>query len=100
MISMTWTDAPAGFSASGGVAVRPAVCRTVAEGARIVVAPIAAQVQGSGVPAAIRLRAIDERGVAHPSYLKDLARIAPLSGTTTENNGTILGIHPPGRPQS
>ncbi|WP_040338370.1 hypothetical protein [Candidatus Blastococcus massiliensis] len=98
MISTTWTDAPTGFPGSGGVAVRPAAC-LAAGGNRIVVAPVAAQVQGTGVPVAVRLRAIDERHTARPSYLKDLAGIAPMS-TTTENNGTTLGIHPPGRPQS
>jgi hypothetical protein len=98
VISMTWTDAPTGFSGSGGVAVRPAACLAAA-GNRIVIAPVAVQVQGTGVPVAVRLRAIDERHTARPSYLKDITGLAPVS-TNTENNGTTLGVHPPGRPQS
>jgi hypothetical protein len=98
VISIKWTDAPTGFSGSGGVAVRPATC-LVATGTRIVVAPIAPQFQGTGVPVAVRLRAIDERHTARPSYLKDITGLAPVS-TTTENNGTTIGIHPPRRPQS
>lgn len=103
MISMTWTDAPTGFSGSGGVAVRSAACRTVA-GSWVDMVPPAAPVQGSGLPVAARLRPVDEPGAIHASYLRGLVGIAPISTSTekngTENNGTTLGIHPPGRPQS
>ena len=98
MISTTWTDAPTGFSGSGGVAVRPAACGSVG-GTWAVLVPAVAPAQGSGLPVPTRLRPIDERGTAHTSYLQEIAGIAAMS-TTTENNVTTLGIHPPGRPQS
>ena len=107
MISTTWTDAPAGFSGPGRTGMSPYSCSVVVGGARIVIAPVAAPVRGTGLPVAARLRPIDERGVTQESFLQQapaVAGAAPLSATThkngTDNNGTTLGIHPPGRPQS
>jgi len=104
MISTTWTDAPAGFSGPGCVGVSPyASCSVVGGGAPVLMAPTAAPIRGTGLPVAARLRRIDERGIAHESFLQALVA-SPLrtsAGTTDiDNNGTTLGIHPPGRPQS
>ena len=104
MISTTWTDAPAGFPGTGRTGMSPYACPSVVDGgARIVMAPVAAPIQGTGLPVATRLRQIDERGVAHESFLQALVA-SPLNVTTSttyiDNNGTTLGIHPPGRPQS
>ncbi|MGY2129116.1 hypothetical protein [Blastococcus sp. SYSU DS0617] len=102
MISTTWTDAPAGFSGPGRIGVSRYACSSaVLGGTPVVMAPIAAPIQGSGLPVAARLRPIDERGVNHKSFLQALAVAGAASlSTTTDNNGTTLGIHPPGRPQS
>ena len=105
MISTTWTDAPAGFPGTGRTGMSPYACPSVVDGgARIVMAPVAAPIQGTGLPVATRLRQIDERGVAHESFLQALAVASPMSPiadtTDIDNNGTTLGIHPPGRPQS
>ena len=104
MISTTWTDAPAGFSGTGRTGMSSYACSSVGGGARIVMAPVAAPVRGTGLPMATRLRPIDERGVAHESFLQALAVASPMSPiadkTDFDNNGTTLGIHPPGRPQS
>ena len=105
MISTTWTDAPAGFSGPGRTGMSPYSCTSVVGGgARIVMAPVAAPIRGTGLPVAARLRPIDERGVAHESFLQALAVASPLTTSADtndiDNNGTTLGIHPPGRPQS
>ncbi len=105
MISTTWTDAPAGFSGTGRTGMSPYACRSVVDGgAPVLMAPVAALIQGTGLPVATRLRQIDERGVAHESFLQALAVASPMSPiadtTDIDNNGTTLGIHPPGRPQS
>ena len=105
MISTTWTDAPAGFSGPGRLGTSPYACSSVVDGgARIVMAPVAAPIRESGLPMAARLRPIDERGVAHESFVQALAVASPLitsaDKTQIDDNGTTLGIHPPGRPQS
>ncbi len=105
MISTTWTDAPAGFSGRGSTGMSPYACPSVVDGgARLVMAPIAAPIRGTGLPVATRLRQVDERGVAHESFLQALAVASPLTTsadkTDIDDNGTTLGIHPPGRPQS
>jgi hypothetical protein len=102
VISMTWTDALAGFSGQGRIGTYPYSCApVVGGGARIVMAPVAAPIKGSGLPVAARLRPIDERGVNHESFLQALAVDGAASlRTTTDNNGNTLGIHPPGRSQS
>ena len=104
MISTTWTDAPAGFSGPGRTGMssyaRPSV---VDGGAAVLMAPTAAPIRGTGLPMAARPRPIDERGVAGESFLQALVA-SPLTTSANENdidnNGTTLGIHPPGRPQS
>ena len=103
MISTTWTDAPAGFSGTGGTRMSPYACSAVVDGARIVMAPPAAPIPGTGLPTAARPRPIDERGVAHESFLQALVASPLTTSADTndiDNNGTTLGIHPPGRPQS
>ena len=101
MNTTTWIDAPAGFSGSAGVGFSLHACPSaVAGGTGVLLAPVAAPVRGTGVPAAVRMRVADERGAAFKSSLQSaVIGIAPLS-ITTENIGTTLGIHPPGRPQS
>jgi hypothetical protein len=102
VISTTWTDAPAGFSGPGRLGMARYSCPSVVGGTGVVMAPVAAPVQGSGLSVAARLRPIDERGVIQESFLVQapaVAGAAPLSATT-DKNGTTLGIHPPGRPQS
>lgn len=103
MISTTWNDAPTGFSGAGADALlAAAACPAVAGGAVIRMAPIAAPIQESGLPVAIRLRPIDERGVTVESYLSQapVAAGTALMSATTHDFGTTLGIHSPGRPQS
>ena len=107
MNSTTWTDAPAGKSRLGSIGMPLSACSSAVGGTRVLLAPTAAPIQGSGLPIAARLRPIDERGVAHESFFQQAlapAGVAPLSATTendsTENNSTTLGIHSPGRPQS
>lgn len=100
MITTTWTDAPAGFAGPGSAALPPHACPTVVGGTGVRMAPTAAPFQGTGLPVAARLRPIDERGLIHESFLrKAIAGAAPLSAIT-DNNGTTLGIHSSGRPQS
>jgi hypothetical protein len=105
--STTWTDAPAGFSGPGRIGMPRYSCPSVVGGTGVVIAPVAAPIQGSGLSVAARLRPIDERGVIQESFFQQapaVAGAAPLSATThkfgIDNNGTTLGIHPPGRPQS
>jgi hypothetical protein len=105
VISTTWTDAPAGFSGPGRTGMYPYACTSVVDvGPSVLMAPTAAPIRGTGLPVAARLRPIDERGVAHESFLQALAGTSPLTAgadkTDNDNNGTILGIHPPRRPQS
>lgn len=105
MISTTWTDAPAGFSGTGRTGMSSYACTPVVDGgAWTPMAPVAAPIPGTGLPMAARLRQIDERGVAHESFLQALAVASPMSPiadkTDIDDNGTTLGIHPPGRPQS
>ena len=104
MISTTWTDAPAGFSGLGRLGMSFSACPSVVGGATVLLAPTAAPIRGTGLHMAARLRPIDEPGVVRESFLQALAVAAPLSTgahkTDIDNNGTALGIHPPGRPQS
>lgn len=100
MISTMWTDTPAGFSGPGRIGTYLHACASaVAGGAVVRTAPLAAPIQGTGLPTAARLRPIDERGVAAESFFQQALAVmgtAPLSTTT----GTTLGIHSPGRPTS
>ena len=105
MISTTWTDAPAGFSGPGRTGMSPYACASVVDGgARIVMAPVAAPIGGTGLPMAARRRPIDEPGVVRESFLQALVVASPLTTsadkTDIDNNGTTLGIHSPGRPLS
>jgi hypothetical protein len=86
MITTTWTNAPADLLGLGGAAVRPC---TGMPG----MSPQVAPVQGTGVPAGSTVARV---------------RADFRTGTTTfdhnyigaKNDGTTLGNHPPGRPQS
>jgi hypothetical protein len=96
VIKTMWTDAPAGFSAPGGVAVRS--CTGSVDVFGVVMAGTAAPFQGTGLPTAGRLRGIDDFGGLRESALQPA--LAARVSTTTDNNGTTLGIHSRGRPQS
>ena len=104
MISTTWTDAPAGFSGQGRTGMSSYACPSVVDGgASVLMAPTAAPIRGAGLPVAARLRPIDERGAVHESFLQALVASPLTTGADKndiDNNGTTLGIHPPGRPQS
>ena len=104
MNSTTWTDAPAGISGPGRLGMSSYACSSVVAGATVRMAPTAAPIRGTGLPVAARLRPIDEPGVVRESFLQALAVTSPLSASAhkfdIDNNGTTLGIHPPGRPQS
>ena len=104
MTTTTWTSVPAGVLGTGSVDVRPYP--------GVVVCPTPEAVRGTGLPA-----------VGFPADLRvataDLARLRSLNGPiavlartdvpaaqkfiaqqSTQNDGTTLGIHSPGRPQS
>ena len=109
MTKTSWTSAPAGMLGQGIVDVRPYP--------GVVVCPITEPVRGTGLPA-----------VAFTGYARtaraDVARLRALRGPvavlartdapaaprfsaqiftaqqSTQNDGTTLGIHAPGRPQS
>ncbi|SDE24020.1 hypothetical protein SAMN05660485_00291 [Blastococcus fimeti] len=101
MISTTWTDTPAGISGPGSIGMSRSACSSAVGGTGVLMAPIAAPLQGSGLPVAVRLRPIDERGVTVESYLVQALAIAgPAPLGATDNFDTTLGIHSPGRPQS
>lgn len=97
MIKTMWTDAPAGFATPGGADVRLGACRPVAG---VVMAGTAAPLHGTGLPIAGRLRGIDDFGAVRESALQPAVAVSALASTTTDNNGTTLGIHSRGRPQS
>jgi hypothetical protein len=104
MTNTTWTFAPAGVLGSGSVDVRPYP--------GVVVCPTPDAVQGTGLPAV---------GFAADARVPggDVARLRSLNGSVAvlarthepatqqyidqklaQNDGTTLGIHSPGRPQS
>jgi hypothetical protein len=103
MTTTTWTFAPAGVLGQGSFDVRPYP--------GVVVCPTPEAVRGTGLPA-VGLFA-DERAAADVVRLRSLtAPVAVLARTdapaaqkfiaqqSTQNDGTTLGIHTPGRPRS
>ncbi|RBY86496.1 hypothetical protein [Blastococcus sp. TF02A-30] len=98
MIKTMWTDAPSGFSALGGADVRSYACTRSVAG--VVMAGTAAPFHGTGLPIARRLRGIDDFGAVRESALQPALAVSDLDSTTTDNNGTTLGIQSRGRPQS
>jgi hypothetical protein len=105
MTKTTWTFAPAGVLGQGSAGVRPY--------RGVVVCPTVDTAQGTGLPAGSF--AAEVRGV----FGADIARLRALHGSvpvltrtdapaaqkfdaqqSTQNDGTTLGIHSPGRPQS
>ena len=99
MISTTWMKAPVDLLGMGGLDVRPAfgpgLCSGSAELVAVHTAAPTAPVQGTGLPAgstAVRLRPVTRRPIGHDVVTTDY--------TTFENNGTTLGNHSSGRPQS
>ena len=99
MISTTWTKAPADLLGTGGLDVRPAfgpgLCTGSLENPALRIAAPFAPVQGTGLPSgatALRLRPVTRRPIGHDVVTTDY--------TTFEKNGTTLGNHSSGRPQS
>ena len=106
MTENMWTSAPAGVSGERGADVRPYP--------GVVVSPTPGALQGTGLPVAGFVA--DLRGAGRA----DVARFRPGNGaavavlvrtgqpapqrfidqTFTRHDGTTLGIHTPGRPQS
>ena len=105
MISTMWTLAPAGARGPVGLAVRTAACVVVppvAERLRAVPATPAAERPGTRVPGlgisglGIDVFVIPATGASDTTgYAQQVS-----TSTTTEHNGTTLGIHSSGRPSS
>ena len=100
MTTTTWTSVPAGMLGQGNADVRPYP--------GVVVRPAAEPARGTGLPAvgfAGDTRTACGDG-ARTRALTVLARFdAPaaeksIAQQSTQNDGTTLGIHSPGRPQS
>ncbi len=111
MIDTMWTLAPAGARGPVGVAVRTAACVVVppvAERLRAVPATPAAQRPGTRVPGlrisglALDVFNVDVLGAPAIGAFGTTAGYAQQDDerTTTEHNGTTLGIHSSGRPSS
>ncbi|MGR6965831.1 hypothetical protein ACU610_15335 [Geodermatophilus sp. URMC 61] len=102
MISTMWTLAP-GARGPVGLAVRPAACVVeppVAARLRAVPATPAAQRPGTRAPG-FDLVGIDVFGAPAIGAFGTTGDVQqPSKRTTTEHNGTTLGIHSSGRPSS
>jgi hypothetical protein len=98
MITMTWSNAPADLLGLGGLDVRPAYGPGPCSGrAERTVAPFA-PAQGTGLSAvgtAVRPRPVIGRVIGH-----DVIAQSGVITQSFENNGTTLGIHSSGGPQS
>jgi hypothetical protein len=96
MISTTWTKAPADLLGLGSLDMSAAHAPVMGAGSAVrPAAPFAgaAQVGGTGLPVgsvAVRLRPVTRRPIGHDA----------VTTKSFENNGTTLGIHSSGRPQS
>ena len=90
--------APAGVLGSGSVDVRPHGCVAV----RPSLLGVGAGVQGTGVPFAAMARSRDAEVLAGVwgAVQATALSIASQHDPITKNDGTTLGIHSPGRPQS
>ena len=104
MITTLCTLAPAGARGPAGLAVRTAarvVVSPVVERLRAVPATSAAQRPGTRLPG-FDLIGIDVPGVPAIGAFGTTSGYAQQVGerTTTEHNGTTLGIHSSGRPSS
>ena len=101
MISTMWTLAPAGARGPVGLAVRTAACA--------IESPLAARLRALPLTPAVptrpgtRVPGLDFPGIdvfvtpatGASSYAQQVS-----TSTTTEHNGTTLGIHSSGRPSS
>jgi hypothetical protein len=88
MITTTWINAPADLLGLGGAPVRSGMTVAVA------MAPCFASLQGTGAPIG-----------GTPARLREAVRQTGTQQFThtyigTKNDGTTLGNHSPGRPQS
>jgi hypothetical protein len=104
MTKTTWTFVPAGVLGQGSADVRPYP--------GVVVCPTPVAVQGTGLPAVgftadvratggdvARLRSLNG-SVAVLARTHEPATQQSIDQKFAQNDGTILGIHSPGRPQS
>jgi hypothetical protein len=93
MISTTWTKAPADLLGLGGLDVRPAYRPGLCSGFSARAVAPSARARETGLPAggtAVRLRPVTGQPIGH----------VVVTTTSFENNGTTLGNHSSGRPQS
>ena len=104
MTKTMWTFAPAGVLGSGSVDVRPypgvVVCPTpdAVRGTGLPVVGLAADARVPGADAA-RLRSLNG-SVAVQARTHEPATQQYIDQKFAQNDGTTLGIHSPGRPQS
>jgi hypothetical protein len=98
MINTSIAFAPAGVLGSGSVDVRPYACAAV----RPSLLPPFAAVEGTRVTfvAMGRRRGADVLAGVGAAIQATTAPIAEQHDPNTENDGTTLGNHSPGRPQS
>ena len=106
MTKTMWTFAPAGVLGSRSADVRPypgvVVCPTpdALQGTGLPVAGFAADVRGMTGPDVARLRPTNRSAVAVLVPTGEQATQRFIDPTFTQHDGTTLGIHSPGRPQS
>ena len=106
MTKTTWTSAPAGVSGMWGADVRPypgvVVCPTPAafQGTGLPIAGFATDVRGTTGDDVARVRSSSGAAIAVPVRTGEPALQRFIDQTFPQHDGTTLGIHTPGRPQS
>jgi hypothetical protein len=101
MTSTVFATAPAGVLGSGSFDVRPYSCVAVPPALLGATTGVSTLVQVSGLPVSVpvtgmpaRFRAAAAEAIGAPTAFRQHTDLI------TPNDGTTLGIHPPGRPQS
>ena len=109
MTTTTWTFVPAGMLGQGNADVRPyagvVVCPTVepVRGTGLPIGDSAAEARGMTRDRVARLRSLTSAAVlksAHAPAAQKFSADIFAAQQSTQNDGTTLGIHTPGRPQS
>ena len=106
MTKTMWTSAPAGVSGEWGADVRPypgvVVCPTpdALQGTGLPVARFATDVRGTTGDDVARLRSRNGSAIAVLVRTDEPALQRFIDQTFPQHDGTTLGIHTPGRPQS
>ena len=104
MTKTSWTSAPAGMLGQRVADVRPypgvVVCPTAgpARGAGLPTGGFTAEVRGMTRDGIARLRPLTSAAVLEPTHAPAAQKF--IAQQSTQNDGTTLGIHTPGRPQS